>query len=177
MDTMSTPRWLNDEEMRAWRGLITTNRLLFEQLGRELARESGLSMADYEVLVQLSEAEGRRMRMTELAFSSLSSKSRLSHQVGRMEEAGWVRRESCPSDRRGAFAVLTDAGFAVLAAAAPGHVESVRRHLFDHLTADEVQQLAEITGKLSARLDQVVKRDSTAPHRDGLVERVGSGRP
>lgn len=169
---MAGPRWLNDEEMRAWRGLLTTHRLLFEQLGRELNQESGLSMADYEVLVQLSEVDSRRMRMTELAANSMSSKSRLSHQVARMEEAGWVRRESCDTDRRGAFAVLTDAGFARLAAAAPGHVESVRRHLFDHLSEEEVGQLASITGKLSARLERVVAHDNAAPRRDGVVEEV-----
>src|SRR5687768_5846996 len=127
--TVPEPRWLTPTEMRAWRGLLTTDRLLFEQLGRDLGRDAGLSMADYEVLVQLSEADDRRLRMSDLASMSLLSKSRLSHQVGRLEEAGWVRRESCPSDRRGAFAVLTEEGFSVLAAAAPGHVDSVRKHL------------------------------------------------
>jgi DNA-binding MarR family transcriptional regulator len=160
---MTTPRWLNDVEMSAWRGLMTTNRLLFEQLGRDLSRQSGLSMADYEVLVRLSEAENRKLRMSELASASLSSKSRLSHQVARMEEAGWVRRESCPSDRRGAFAVLTDEGFAVLAEAAPGHVESVRQNLFDHLTAAQVRQLAEITSTVNARLEEAAERDYAAP--------------
>lgn len=169
---MTAPRWLTEEEMRAWRGLLTTNRLLFEQLGRELSRESGLSSADYEVLVQLSEADDRRLRMTELAANSMSSKSRLSHQVARMEDAGWVRRESCDTDRRGAFAVLTDAGFARLEAAAPGHVESVRRHLFDHLSEDDVRQLAAITKKVNAWLEQVVAHDNAAPRRDGIVEKV-----
>src|SRR5215207_8996709 len=171
---MTTPRWLNDIEMRAWRGLMTTDRLLFEQLGRELNRESGLSMADYEVMVRLSEADGRRLRMSDLAAAALSSKSRLSHQITRMEEAGWVRRESCPSDRRGAFAVLTDAGYAALVDAAPGHVESVRRNLFDHLTDEQVRQLAEITGVLRARLEEAVERDYAAPRRGGVVE-VESG--
>jgi DNA-binding MarR family transcriptional regulator len=166
---MSAPRWLNDIEMRAWRGFMTTNRLLFEQLGRELGRDAGLSMADYEVLVRLSEADGRRLRMTELAAMSLLSKSRLSHQVARMEETGWVRRESCPSDRRGAYAVLTDAGYAVLVAAAPGHVEGVRRHMFDHLTADEVAALATITAKLASELHVSLERDSAAPKRDGAA--------
>jgi len=167
---MTTPRWLNDIEMRAWRGLMTTDRLLFEQLGRELNRESGLSMADYEVMVRLSEADGRRLRMSDLAAAALSSKSRLSHQITRMEEAGWVRRESCPSDRRGAFAVLTDAGYAALVDAAPGHVESVRRNLFDHLTDEQVRQLAEITGVLRARLEEAVETDYAAPRRGGVVE-------
>jgi DNA-binding MarR family transcriptional regulator len=166
---MSRPRWLNTSEMRAWRGLMGMSRLLFEQLGRELGKEAGLSMADYEVMVQLSEAEGRRLRMSDLAAMSLLSKSRLSHQVARMEASGWVRRESCPSDRRGAFAVLTDEGFAVLAAAAPGHVEGVRQHLFDLLDPDEIEQLGRITTKLYGHLNTVVERDCAAPKRDGAV--------
>jgi DNA-binding MarR family transcriptional regulator len=167
---MSTPRWLNEVEMRAWRGLMSSNRLLFEQLGRELGQQSGLSMADYEVLVRLSETDGRRLRMSDLAAASLSSKSRLSHQVARMEEAGWVRRESCPSDRRGAFAVLTDAGFATLAAAAPGHVESVRKNLFDNLTDEQIAQLADITETLWSRLEDAVKSGCAAPARDDAAE-------
>ncbi|HEV2087625.1 MAG TPA: MarR family transcriptional regulator [Cryptosporangiaceae bacterium] len=160
---MSEPRWLDPTEMRAWRGVIAMNRLLFEQLGRDLAAESGLSMADYEVLVQLSEAPERRLRMTELAHYSLSSKSRLSHQIARMEEVGWVRREACPSDRRGAFAVLTDAGFATLAAAAPGHLASVRRHLFDRLTADDVGRLADILGKVNLPLEEADRYHAGMP--------------
>jgi DNA-binding MarR family transcriptional regulator len=167
---MSTPRWLNEVEMRAWRGLMSSNRLLFEQLGRELGQQSGLSMADYEVMVRLSETEGRRLRMSDLAAASLSSKSRLSHQVARMEEAGWVRRESCPSDRRGAFAVLTDAGFATLAAAAPGHVESVQKNLFDNLTDEQITQLADITETLWSRLEDAVKSGCAAPARDDAAE-------
>jgi DNA-binding MarR family transcriptional regulator len=153
---MSDVRWLDEPEMRAWRGLISVHRLLFEQLGRELGAESGMSMADYEVLVQLSETPERRMRMTELAANSLSSKSRLSHQIGRMAELGWVRREACPSDRRGAFAVLTDAGYAVLERAAPGHLHSVRRHLMDKLEPEEVAALAAILPKVASPLEQAL---------------------
>jgi DNA-binding MarR family transcriptional regulator len=152
------PRWLTPEEMRAWRGLLTTSRLLFEQIGRDLGERSNLSSADYEVLVQLSEAPSRRMRMTELAAQSLVSKSRLSHQVGRMEKRGLVRREECPTDKRGALAVLTDEGFATLAEAAKGHVEDVRRHLFDQLTEQQVRQLGDLTGTLNEYLDKVVDR-------------------
>jgi DNA-binding MarR family transcriptional regulator len=156
---MTEPRWLGEQEMRAWRGLIATNRLLFEQINRELQRRSGLSAADYEVLVQLSETPDRQLRMSELAAQSLSSKSRLSHQVSRLERLGWVRREECPTDRRGAFAVLTDSGFAVLEEAAKGHVEDVRHHLFDHLTPEQVAALADITGTLNAYLEKIVERD------------------
>jgi DNA-binding MarR family transcriptional regulator len=150
---------LDEAEMRAWRGLIGTNRLLFEQVNRELSRRSALSLADYEVLVQLSESPDRRLRMSELAAQSLSSKSRLSHQVSRLERQGWVRREDCPTDRRGAFAVLTDGGFAVLADAAKGHVEDVRRHLFDQLSPEQVRALGDITATLNSYLETVVERD------------------
>lgn len=159
---MEEPRWLNEVEMRAWRGLITASKLLFEQLGRELGQQSGLSLADYEVLVLLSEAPNRRLRMTDLAFASLSSKSRLSHQIARLEEPGWVRRESCPSDRRGAFAVLTDAGMAKLVAAAPGHVESVRSHFLDQLSLEQTTQLGEVMSTLNQYLEDTVKRDGSA---------------
>jgi len=134
-------RWLSQEEQVVWRSFLEATRLLTEQLDRELQQDAGLSHADYEVLVRLSEAEGRAMRMSDLADRSQSSRSRLSHTVARMEAAGWVRRESCPTDGRGAFAVLTDRGFEALAAAAPGHVEAVRTHLFDQLSGDEVAQL------------------------------------
>jgi DNA-binding MarR family transcriptional regulator len=97
--------------------------------------------------------------MSELAAQSLSSKSRLSHQVSRLERLGWVRREECPTDRRGAFAALTDEGFGILDEAAKGHVEDVRRHLLDHLTAEQVESLAEITATLNAYLETVVERD------------------
>lgn len=153
--------------MRAWRGTIVLARVLIDQLGRELGTQSGLSMADYEVLVQLSEAPDRRLRMTDLASFALSSKSRLSHHIARLVEVGWVRREACPSDRRGAFAVLTDAGFAVLAGAAPGHVESVRRHLFDQLTAEETAQLAAITAKVGRHLDGLAESPLPAALRQG----------
>jgi DNA-binding MarR family transcriptional regulator len=156
---MTEPRWLDAQEMRAWRGLIGTNRLLFEQINRELQRRSGMSAADYEVLVRLSEAPERRLRMSELATQTLSSKSRLSHQVSRLERLEWVRREECPTDRRGAFAVLTDEGLAVLTEAAKGHVGDVRRHLFEHLTPEQVTVLAELTGTLNTYLETVVERD------------------
>jgi DNA-binding MarR family transcriptional regulator len=156
---MGEPRWLDAPEMRAWRGLLGTHRLLFEQINREMSRRSGLSAADYEVLVQLSESPDRRLRMSDLATQALSSKSRLSHQVSRLERQGLVRREECPTDRRGAFAALTDEGFATLAEAAKGHVADVRRHLLDHLTADQVTALGEITETLNAYLETVVERD------------------
>ncbi len=141
---MPEPRWLSAEEQRVWRGYLTATRLLASQLDRELQRDSGIPHTYYEILVRLSEAPDRVMRMSDLAEASDSSRSRLSHAVARLEEAGWVRRTTCPTDRRGSFAVLTDAGFDVLVAAAPGHVEGVRQHLFDPLTPEQVATLGEI---------------------------------
>jgi DNA-binding MarR family transcriptional regulator len=100
--------------------------------------------AYYEILVALSEADGRSMRMSELADRTLSSRSRLSHAVARLEERGWVAREDCPTDRRGQLAKLTEAGYAVLAAAAPGHVDAVRDNMIDVLTEEQLDQLSAI---------------------------------
>ena len=141
---MPEPRWLTAEEMRAWRGYLGLVRLLEDRLGRDLQEQSGLSMADYEVLVRLSDTPTRRIRMSELAQLAMVSKSRLSHQVSRMEARGLVRREGCPEDGRGSVAVLTEQGYAALVAAAPGHVDSVRRHLLDQLTADQVCSLGRL---------------------------------
>ena len=141
--------WLDDEEQEAWRAFLDATRLLFDRLDRELQRRSQISHADYEILVRLSEAPGRRMRMSELAARTQFSRSRLSHAVGRLEEAGWVTREDCPTDRRGAFAVLTDAGWEALRQAAPGHVGDVRHLLFDRLSREQVRALAAISRALA----------------------------
>jgi len=138
------PRWLDAEEQKAWRAWLYSTLLLQDQLDRELTREAGISHAYYEVLVQLSEAPGRMLRMSQLAERSLSSRSRLSHAVSRLEERGWVRRQVCEEDGRGQLAVLTDAGFAALEAAAPVHVESVRTHLFDQLSPEQVAAMRDI---------------------------------
>lgn len=145
---MAEPRWLSEEEQRTWRAFLTAVRLLTAELDRELQRDADMPHTYYEILVALSEAPGRRLRMSDLAATSLSSRSRLSHAVSRLDEEGWVERQSCPTDRRGAFAVLTDKGFAALEAAAPGHVDAVRSHLFDHLTPEQVRQLGEISASL-----------------------------
>jgi DNA-binding MarR family transcriptional regulator len=145
-------RWLDDDEQAAWRAFLAMTHGLFAQLELDLQRDSGLSHADYQVLVQLSEAPERRLRMSELALSTDSSRSRLTHAVARLEERGWVRRERCDTDRRGANAVLTEAGFAVLESAAPDHVESVRRHLFDQLEPSQVAQLGRISRAVAEHL-------------------------
>ncbi|MBK5305592.1 MAG: MarR family transcriptional regulator [Frankiaceae bacterium] len=141
-------RWLDEDEQRTWRAFLGATRLVFDQLDRELQRDSSLPHGYYEILVRLSEAPERALRMSALADRSQSSRSRLSHAVARLEENGWVRRETCPTDKRGQIARLTDEGFAALAAAAPGHVDGVRAHVFDPLTPEQVVQLGEISTAL-----------------------------
>lgn len=149
---MNEPRWLSETEQRAWRGHMRMGWLLAAAIDRDLAVERGLSGADYMVLVALSEAEGGRVRMSELAAAILWSKSRLSHQIARMEARGLVTRQNCPSDARGTFAVLTAPGREAIEAAAPGHVESIRRHFIDSLSAEEIATLAGITERVVDRL-------------------------
>jgi DNA-binding MarR family transcriptional regulator len=141
-------RWLDEEEQQTWRAFLSATQLLFDQLDRELQRDAKIPHAYYEILVRLSESEGRTLRMSQLADSTLSSRSRLSHAVSRLEEAGWVERKSCPTDRRGQLAVLTDKGFAALEAAAPGHVEGVRSHVFDPLSQEQRAALRDISETL-----------------------------
>jgi DNA-binding MarR family transcriptional regulator len=150
---MAQVRWLEPDEQRTWRAFLQASHQLWEQLDRELQHEAGLPMAYYQVLVMLSEAPNRILRMSDLATRTWSSRSRLSHAIDRLEEKGWVRRTSCPSDRRGAFAELTDEGLAVLRAAAPSHVESVRRHLFDQLQPTQLAALGEISQAIADRLE------------------------
>ncbi len=155
MSTSSTPertgpRWLSADEQCTWRASLTAWQWLFAAVDGQLQRDAGIPLAYYEILVRLSEAPDRALRMTQLAAASASSKSRVSHAVARLEERGWVRRVDCPTDRRGQIAQLTDEGFAALSAAAAGHVEQVRRVLFDSLTADQLRQLAEISDAILA---------------------------
>ncbi len=141
-------RWLTQQEQQSWRAFLEAHRQVFTQLERQLTADHDLVHGDYEILVRLSEAEGRRLRMSELAEATLSSRSRLSHAVGRLERLGWVVRESCPDDRRGAFAVMTDEGDAALVDMAPGHVETVRAALVDRLSADDFATLGRICAQL-----------------------------
>jgi DNA-binding MarR family transcriptional regulator len=141
-------RWLSEDEQCTWRAFLSAMRLLTDQLDRELQRDANIPHTYYEILVALSEAPGRRLRMNQLADMCQSSRSRLSHAVNRLEEAGWVRREACATDKRGAEAVMTDAGFAAIEAAAPGHVEGVRRHVFDVLSPEQIRHLGEISAAI-----------------------------
>jgi DNA-binding MarR family transcriptional regulator len=138
---MSEPRWLSDSEQQVWRAYQAATKLVTERLDRQLQRDSGMPTTYYEILVALSESPDRQLRMSELAEFTKSSRSRLSHAIARLEENGWVLRQSCATDKRGAFAVLTDDGLAAVAAAAPGHVGEVRSVLFDGLGDEQVRQL------------------------------------
>jgi DNA-binding MarR family transcriptional regulator len=155
---LTAPRWLDAEEQRAWRAWLFSAQLLQDRLDRELTHSTGISHAYYEILVALSEAPERMMRMSELADRCLSSRSRLSHAVSRLEERGWVRRQVCAEDGRGQLAVLTEEGFAALDAAAPVHVESVRTHLFDQLTPQQVENMRDLGETLLAHLDPATVR-------------------
>lgn len=137
-------RWLDDDEQRTWRNFLAATQLVNAALDRQLQREAGMPHTYYVILVSLSEIPGRSMRMSDLAVRAQCSQSRLSHAVNRLEERGWVERAPCAGDRRGYVAHLTDEGFAALEAAAPGHVEEVRRSLFDALTPAQVRSLDEI---------------------------------
>ena len=128
------------------------SQLLMEQLDRELQQDAGMPQAYYAILVALSDQSGRTVRMTDLARVLRFSKTRLSEAIRRLEGRGWVTRQPCSTDRRSTFAVLTDDGFRALEDAAPGHVEGVRHHVFDHLTPEQVTQLRAISEAIAVPL-------------------------
>ena len=136
--------------MAAWRALLEAHAAVTDLLERELEQERGLPLSKFEVLLKLAEAPDGRMRMLELAQSVLLSKSGLSRLVDRMEEAELVRRERCPSDRRGAYAVLTDEGRRVLRRAAPVHLRGIQEHFASHVADDEVRVLTDVLGRVTA---------------------------
>lgn len=146
------PRWLDEREERAWRGFVQLRSDLFGHLGRQLARDSGLTAADFEVLVAVSEAPGHRIRSRDLCRSLGWERSRLSHQIARMEQRGSVTRAPCPADARGFDVVLTAAGLAAIEAAAPLHLEAVRHCFVDVLTADQLDALGAIAEAITAHL-------------------------
>ena len=151
--TDGQPHWLTDEEQQAWRATVQLSQLLLRQLDRDLTAH-GLNGRDYEILVDLSEAPEHRLRMTDLADATSQSRSRLSHQISRMEKRSLVRRDECEGDKRGTFAVLTKAGFDTIERVAPYHVEQVRRHYIDRLT---VQQQDEIRSAFQPIVDYLRK--------------------
>ncbi|GAA1387179.1 MarR family transcriptional regulator [Pseudonocardia kongjuensis] len=147
-------RWLDEREQTTWRGYLRMQARLQAELHRRLQAESGLSIADFDVLVALTDRPDERVRVLELATSLEWEKSRLSHHLARMQRRGLITREECDDDGRGNFVVLTDQGRTAIERAAPGHVESVRELVFDTLTDDDVDALARITGAVGARLDR-----------------------
>jgi DNA-binding MarR family transcriptional regulator len=174
---MPRSRWLTQREQRAWRAFLAMQRQLIGRTARELQRESGLSGADYEVLVNLSEAPDGRLRAFELGAATQWEKSRLSHHITRMVDRGLVRRESCPTDSRGAFVVLTAAGRKTVEAAAPRHVEHVRRWFIDSLTPEQLDALADICEAIVAKLGDEPEScpdDDCAVTRTATTSRTGS---
>lgn len=151
---MADPRWLDEREQHAWRAVKEMHQQLSGALERRMLLGSGLSAADYQVLVPLSESPGGRLRARDLARDAGWEKSRLSHQMRRMEQRGLVEREDCETDARGAYVRLTPAGRQAIESAAPGHVEDVRRLLFDQLSPAELDTLAAVADRVLARLAQ-----------------------
>ena len=145
-------RWLTEEEQRAWRGLLRMTSQLNARANRLLQEEYGISLADYEVLVALSEAPEGRLRVFEVADALAWEQSRVSHQLARMQRRGLITREGCATDARGAFAVLTTVGRGAIERAAPAHVEQVRQLVFDELSHEQVSALTEITTRVLDRL-------------------------
>jgi DNA-binding MarR family transcriptional regulator len=150
------PRWLDPTEQRAWRGFLQAHAQLSAFLGRELAKESGLSMQDYGVLVELSESPEGRMRAFELGRNLAWEKSRLSHHIARMVDRGLVRRVKCPSDLRGSFVEITDSGTRAIKEAAPKHAEAVRDYFVDLLTPQELRALTKIAEKVEEKVGRSV---------------------
>lgn len=150
---MPEPRWLSTDEHDAWIRLVAVTLLLPSSLDNQLQRDAGLTHFGYLVLAMLSEADGRTLPMSTLASYTNASLSRLSHVVARLERNGWVVREPDENDRRVTIARLTDAGYAKIVDTAPGHVEHVRKAVFDALTPEQVRQLDDIASNVLCRLD------------------------
>lgn len=146
-------RWLDDQQQGHWRAWLAASTLLADRLNRDLVDAEGLTLADYEILVRLSDSPTRTIRMSELAEITLSSRSRLTHQIDRMEAAGLVERRACADDKRGQNCVLTDKGWKTLVKAAPAHVTSVREHFVDVLSDAEFAALGRACAKVVAHLE------------------------
>jgi len=150
---MNTTRWPDEDEQRAWRSYLQMHGQLLARLNQQLQADSGLSLADYEVLVRLTETPEGRLRPFELQRGLQWEQSRLSHQVTRMQHRGLLHREGCTDDGRGAFIVLTDAGRHAIEAAAPSHVDAVWRLFFDGLTRDQITMLGQLSTQILDRLN------------------------
>ena len=142
--------WLTDAQQSTWRDWILVTSRLDTALARQMQNDSAISLADYGVLVYLSEHPEKRERIAALADALQWDRSRLSHQITRMTKRGLVRRELCSNDRRGAFVATEDHGMEIIKDAAPGHAGAVREHFFEQLDAEDVEDLTRILGKLAA---------------------------
>jgi DNA-binding MarR family transcriptional regulator len=156
--TDGQPHWLTGEEQQAWRATVRLSQLLLRQLDRDLTVH-GLNGRDYEILVELSEAPDHRLRMTDLADATSQSRSRLSHQISRMEKRGLVRRDECEGDKRGTFTVLTKAGIETIERVAPHHVDNVRRHFIDRLTPQQQEEIRSAFEPIVDYLRKIRDRD------------------
>jgi DNA-binding MarR family transcriptional regulator len=153
MDSQQEPRWLDAGEKQAWRALVSVMIRLPAALDAQLQRDAGISHFEYAVMAGLSEAPDHSMRMSELATLVEGSPPRLSQVVGRLEKHGWVRRAPDPADGRYTLAILTREGSATVVATAPGHVQEVRRLIFDPLTKVQTRQLHEIGRRIMRAID------------------------
>ncbi|SDP67370.1 DNA-binding transcriptional regulator, MarR family [Streptomyces sp. cf386] len=149
---MAAPRWLNEDELRAWHAFLAAGALVNRRLDQQLKDDVGITHLQYEILARLNAAPDREMRMSGLADALLNSKSGLTYQVTQLEKAGLVTRRSCPGDVRAVYAVLTDAGRRMLEQAAPGHVALVRRLLIDVLTPHQLATLADGLTEVTHRI-------------------------
>ncbi|MDB1086581.1 MarR family transcriptional regulator [Streptomyces sp. ACA25] len=150
---MNSTRWLDEDQLRAWRAYQRMQSRLAAHLNRQLQTDSGLSLADYEILVHLTDVPEGRLRPFELQRSLHWEQSRLSHHLTRMQRRGLISREGCPDDRRGAFIALTEDGRRAIEEAAPGHVEATRRLFFDQLAPEQVALLEQLATTVLQRLD------------------------
>ncbi|MBK0419371.1 MarR family transcriptional regulator [Leucobacter sp. CSA1] len=159
---MAEPQWLDSEERELWLRLVSLTILLPGALESQLKRDAGVTLFDYHVLAMLSDAEDRTRLMSDLAFFTNSSLSRLSHVVTRLEKQGWVRREACPSDGRATNVVLTDEGFAHLEEQAPEHVRTVRRLVLDPLGREGLREFSMQLGRILEAVDPDRRRIADA---------------
>ncbi len=169
---MDTTNWLSTDEQRLWRAYLDATRMLIQELDKQLVHDSGISFTDYEILVLLSEAPERRMRMRDLADASTTTRSGITRAITRMENAGRVRRVECESDKRGAWAELTDSGLATLEQAGPGHVDAVRRNMFDAFGPDDVAVMRAAFTRM--RENMLARRRVPAPSRRPVAASSGS---